>query len=325
MKVKVCTTVLWLAMVGLLLILTASRAGEEVPERNQMRPATQKQAKKIVFLWSKSDHGHPNEQGCWLFKHCLENSSNIKGIKCQMYEGWPEHTAVLDDAATIVIYSEGINEEMKKAGEPHPIFNSPQRLEYLDKLMKKGTGMVCIHYTLCGSRQLEAPKLLDWVGAYYDFAGYGSRHFAMHKPQLCQRSAPDHPISHGWKDFTLDQHELYHNLRFKQTTRALPFLVVPYFEGIHGPYLPTPIVTAAFKDKDTNEMKQYVIGWALQREDGGRGFGFGGGHFYSIWMNEDCRKMILNAIIWTAKIQVPADAVLSSVPEQLKIEEKAGL
>ena len=159
MKARLWVIVVTLALVALLPVSAAYGAVE-------------KQTKKIVFLWSKGHH--PNKAGCELFKHCLENSHNVRGIKCEVYESWPENPGVLDDAAAIVIYSEGINEEMQKQGKPHPVFNSPKRLQYLDKLMKKGVGMVCIHYTLYATRRLEAPKLLEWIGAYYGLVGYSA-------------------------------------------------------------------------------------------------------------------------------------------------------
>jgi type 1 glutamine amidotransferase len=59
--------------------------------------------------------------------------------------------------------------------------------------------------------------------------------------------------------------------------------------------------------------------WATERSDGGRGFGFTGGHFHRNWGNDDFRKVVLNAILWTAKAEIPANGTQSSVtPEQLK-------
>ncbi len=266
--------------------------------------AVEKQTKKIVFLWSPAPGHHPNWVSCELLKHCLENSPSVKGIKCEVYDAWPENPAVLDDAAAIVIYSEGINEQMQKEGKPHPVFNSPKRLQFLAKLMKKGVGMVCIHYTLYATRRLEAPKLLKWIGAYCDFQGYGSTHWVTRKPQLLTPVTSYHPVSRGWAKFTLDENELYHNLCFAEEN------------------CPVPILRTTFPDKKTKEMKEHIVAWALERKDGGRGFGFGGGHFYNMWINGDCRKMILNAILWTAKIQVPNNGVQSSVPEKLKTEKK---
>jgi len=40
-----------------------------------------------------------------------------------------------------------------------------------------------------------------------------------------------------------------------------------------------------------------------------RGFGFTCGHFHKGWANNDQRKLVLNAILWTAKATVPASDV----------------
>jgi type 1 glutamine amidotransferase len=63
-----------------------------------------------------------------------------------------------------------------------------------------------------------------------------------------------------------------------------------------------------------NKEKQHVA-WAAERPDGGRGFGFTGGHFHQGWANNDQRKLVLNAILWTAKANIPADGVASTVTE----------
>ena len=55
--------------------------------------------------------------------------------------------------------------------------------------------------------------------------------------------------------------------------------------------------------------------WAVERADGGRGFGFTGGHFHKNWGNNDFRKTILNALLWISKLDVPADGMSSTVSE----------
>jgi hypothetical protein len=58
--------------------------------------------------------------------------------------------------------------------------------------------------------------------------------------------------------------------------------------------------------------------WAVERANGGRGFGFTGGHFHDNWGNDSFRKVVLNAMLWIAKGEVPADGIDSVVtPEQL--------
>jgi hypothetical protein len=56
-----------------------------------------------------------------------------------------------------------------------------------------------------------------------------------------------------------------------------------------------------------------TVAWAHERPDGARGFGFTGGHFHKNWGNDDFRKTVLNAILWTAKMEIPADGVPSKV------------
>ena len=58
------------------------------------------------------------------------------------------------------------------------------------------------------------------------------------------------------------------------------------------------------------------MAWAAERPGGGRGFGFTGGHFHKGWANNDQRKLVLNAILWTAKADVPANGVESVVTEE---------
>ena len=51
------------------------------------------------------------------------------------------------------------------------------------------------------------------------------------------------------------------------------------------------------------------MAWAVERDDGGRGFGFTGGHFHWNWSDPNFRKLVLNAIAWCAKVNVPPGGV----------------
>jgi len=70
----------------------------------------------------------------------------------------------------------------------------------------------------------------------------------------------------------------------------------------------------AVRESVKNKEKQHVA-WAAERDGGGRGFGFTGGHFHKGWANNDQRKLVLNAILWSAKVDVPAAGVASEVTE----------
>jgi hypothetical protein len=56
--------------------------------------------------------------------------------------------------------------------------------------------------------------------------------------------------------------------------------------------------------------------WLAERSDGGRGFGFTGGHFHLNWKNDDQRKVVLNAILWIAQVEIPAGGVASTVTDE---------
>ena len=56
------------------------------------------------------------------------------------------------------------------------------------------------------------------------------------------------------------------------------------------------------------------MAWAYQRPDGGRGFGFTGGHYHWNWGSDGFRTVVLNGIVWTAGLEVPAGGVPSKTP-----------
>jgi hypothetical protein len=123
------------------------------------------------------------------------------------------------------------------------------------------------------------------------------------------------------KSFTIKD-EWYFNMRFApgvsgnkaQDAAGLKFtpilVAAPSAEVRDGPYVapkgPYPHIQA---DKGRPEAMM----WAVERPDGGRGFGFTGGHFHDNWANDDFRKVVLNAMVWLAKAEVPAAGVESKV------------
>jgi hypothetical protein len=52
----------------------------------------------------------------------------------------------------------------------------------------------------------------------------------------------------------------------------------------------------------------------VQRADGGRGAGVVIPHFFRNWGLEDARRLVLNSICWTAKLDIPAEGVQTMLP-----------
>jgi hypothetical protein len=78
-----------------------------------------------------------------------------------------------------------------------------------------------------------------------------------------------------------------------------------------GPHSNNPTVRAS---KGARE----ALAWAYERPGGGRGFGCTGAHFHANWGNDDFRKLMLNALAWTAGLEVPSEGFTTSLtPEEL--------
>jgi hypothetical protein len=119
--------------------------------------------------------------------------------------------------------------------------------------------------------------------------------------------------------------EWYFNMRFvgdmsgeKATEikglKFVPILTaVPSKEVRDGPYVypkgPYPHIQAS-------KGRAEAMMWTVERPDGGRGFGFTGGHFHDNWANDNYRRVVLNAILWVAKVDVPQGGVKSSVSDE---------
>ena len=146
----------------------------------------------------------------------------------------------------------------------------------------------------------------EWIGGYYE------DHYScnpMWTPDY--RSFPNHPIARGVRPFSI-RDEWYFNMRWRPDTNGLAFILVaaPSDAVRDGPYVaprgPYPHIQAA-------KGRPEAMMWACERPDGGRGFGWTGGHTHKNWGNDNYRKVVLNAILWLAKIEVPPNGVESSV------------
>jgi type 1 glutamine amidotransferase len=254
-------------------------------------PAEEPAKKKIVLIAGKKSHGpntHEYEKGVRLFKHCLDTSPNVRGVETVVVtDGWPEDPKLLDDAATIVLFSDGSDIEIKR----HPLLNG-DRLETFGRQMKRGCGYVAVHYTTFTPKEF-GERFLDWVGGYYDYESgpppkhWWSKHVV--DDYNLKPATPDHPIARGLQPFKLHE-EFYFQMRFRQPDARRKNIL-------------------SFGDDDVS-----AVAWAVARADDGRGFAYTGGHFHKNWANENVRRMALNAILWTAKADVPEGGVQSKLP-----------
>jgi type 1 glutamine amidotransferase len=68
----------------------------------------------------------------------------------------------------------------------------------------------------------------------------------------------------------------------------------------------TPILrTVNPKTPNAKRDDTSIVAWTYERKDGGRSFAFTGGHLHVSFAEEGYRRLLTNAILWTAKVDVP--------------------
>jgi type 1 glutamine amidotransferase len=248
--------------------------------------------KKIVLVAGNPSHAsgeHEHRAGCLIFKECLDKMPGVQAVV--VTQGWPADTSVFDGAAAVVIYADG--------GGGHP-FIQGERLQTLDALAKKGVGIGAVHYACEVPKEKGGKEFLDWIGGYFEM------NWSVNPIWEGEfKSFPKHPVARGLNPFKL-RDEWYYHMRFREKMEGVtPILTaLPPKETLSrrdGPHSGNPFVREAVL---TKAEPQHLM-WVAERVDGGRGFGFTGGHFHKNWGQDDFRKCVLNGILWIAKVDVP--------------------
>jgi len=58
-------------------------------------------------------------------------------------------------------------------------------------------------------------------------------------------------------------------------------------------------------DAKAHSGRAETIGWAYERKDGGRSFAFTGADWHTNWKADGQRKLVVNGILWSAKVEIP--------------------
>jgi hypothetical protein len=260
--------------------------------------------KKIVLIAGKPSHPpgmHEFRAGCLLLQKGL---AAVPGISSVVYSnGWPAKASDLEGADAVIIYADG--------GAGNPAIQGDHK-KIINNLAGKGVGLGFMHYGCEVPATNGGPEFLEWIGGHYE-------HQFSVNPMWAPKfeKFPGHPTTRGVKPFS-NRDEWYFNIRFRPAKTGLTDILVatPSDEVRKGPYVypkgPYPHIVEA-------SGRQETMMWTFERPDGGRGFGFTGGHTHANWGDEGQRKVVLNAMLWIAKAEVPANGVeLNVTPEELR-------
>ena len=260
--------------------------------------------KNVLMIAGKPSHGpgeHEHNAGVQLLAKCLgQGAADRVEVKVHLNAEWPT-AEELAKADTVVIYSDG--------GGGHPALKD-DHLDQLGREMKRGCGFVCLHYAVEPTIPKGNTEFIDWLGGAFEINWSVNPHWLGDFKEF-----PKHPISSGVQPFATTD-EWYFHMRFREGMKGItPILsaIVPESTMSRGDG--THSGNPAVREEVAAKKPQHVS-WAVQREDGGRGFGFTGGHFHKGWGNESQRKLVLNAIVWSAKAGVPSGGVESKVTDE---------
>jgi trehalose utilization protein len=249
--------------------------------------------RQILLIAGTPSHGplqHEHNATVWALQKWL---NQVPGVRANaQFDGWPENNELLNKADAIFIFCTG--------GESHMAFTD-SAMASLRKAAARGSGLMFFHYGVEPPAKKGHQEMLDWIGGYFEL-NYSVNPFF----QAFFRTIPKHPITRGVKPFSI-RDEWYYNMRFRENMKGVsPILtVVPPASSLSrpdGPHEGNPAVRA-------KAGQPMTVVWAAERPGGGRGAGFTGGHFHMNLLDENFRKVLLNSLLWIAKMEVPRNGV----------------
>jgi quercetin dioxygenase-like cupin family protein len=251
-------------------------------------------ARRIVLIGGAksegtSQHDYPN--GVRLLKAILDSSPEVQAVEGLLVDahpdGWPADPAAFDGAVTLVWYFDGV--------ERHPLLDAARRAQ-VEGLMKRGVGLVALHQATTVPEDDTEIGLDRWLG--------GSRHGMFDRTTEMVELAPaPHPVTSGVQAFTYHD-EFYPTIRFASAGTITPVLTgdlhVQYRDG---------------RNLVIDRPARTTVAWAFERTGGGRAFGFTGAHYLVSLDEPGLRRLLLNSILWTSGIDVPAHGAQSGLPD----------
>lgn len=260
---------------------------------------------KILFLAGPKDHGRPGrheyEKDLRVLASCLENASNLGPVRTEIHVGSaPRDLDVYRDASVIVINSSSDRLE----SETHPLFPSDPLtngrgydeettafLKDLNALIEeKKIGVVVFHYANWAENWAARGYYMNWIGGLW--------------VQMVSRNPTDqwsitkmdtpHPTLNGVEPWSY-RDEIFCRFHLPNDARRTDLLM-------------------GSPEKDRYQIGPQVVSWAYQRDNGGRGFVYGGVDWHENMMIDDYRRFLLNGIAWAAHIEVPENGIDSKTP-----------
>jgi len=192
------------------------------------------QAKHVLIIVGPDGHGpgsHEPIAGARLLKHCVETLDNANGHTAEVVAKWPAKEQQ-QRADTVVFLGDTF---------PANRFDDAARnLADLHQMMKRGCGIVCIHYAT-GLKKEDVSAtgehpLLGWMGGY--FANPGSVHHVSYarifEKARITPTASKHPILRGWSEFVVKDEPYGNNYFGPDDNKPAPNVTILATDEVAG-------------------------------------------------------------------------------------------
>ena len=263
--------------------------------------AAGKDVKKIVFIADTSPHGGPGNHefmaGAIYMARTL--NANYPGAYAVVHTHYAYPKDLSHADSIIVLLNHG---------------GSAAKNAEVIKATERGAGFAAIHYGVEVNKGEQGNNYLKWIGGYFEVNWSVNPHWVADIKKI-----PEHEITRGVKPFTVND-EWYYHMRFVEGMKG----VTPILSAVPTK-IPAKETSARGGNPDVYEAvkagKEQHLAWAFVRPDGARGFGFTGYHNYNNLQNDSFRTVLLNAVAWTSKLDVPTNGVPSKTPTKQELDE----
>jgi type 1 glutamine amidotransferase len=239
-------------------------------------------AKRVLLLGQSPDDHPPGTHeylpGMRILAKCLQDVPGLEVEVIRADGAWEDGPDLIRKADCVVLF---LAEGAKWMHE------DPRRLEAFAQLAAREGGLVALHWGM-GTRESE--YIDGFLRLFGGCHGGPDRKYKVVETQV-RVADSDHDIVRGVAPLMLRE-EFYYQLKLIDAKRVRPIL------------------------QTTIDGKNETVAWAWQRADGGRSFGFSGGHFHHHWSRIEYRRLMSQAVLWTLKLPVPKDGLPVKVSKE---------
>lgn len=256
-------------LIAVFLLPAAVLAGTGLAE--DARGEDERQVRRVLLLGQGPD-GHPFATheymaGVNLLARLLQRAEGVQPIVVRADGEWEQGPELIDGADGVVLYlSEGARW----------LQEDPQRLAAFQRLAERGGGLAAIHWGMGTKDARNIDAFRDLFGGVH---GGPDRKYKVDRFTV-QIADLTHPIARGLGPFTVRE-EFYYKIKFVRPLDQI-----------------TPLVRVPIEEESE------TVAWAWERPDGGRSFGFTGGHFHENWERPEYRRLVAQGIVWTLGVDV---------------------